>query len=270
MTIKSALSTDSNWFTSFLGVRLRGAGIHLLLSLWVASLAFCLVYTVWYPGAFWHMAGGRELFQLIVSVDVMLGPFMTFVIFNPGKGWERLKFDLMVIGLLQLLALGYGLFTVAQARPVYLVYTGDRFNLVAAGDLKYSDLALAENPQFAHLPWSGPRVVGTRSPRNETERFALINDSMAGKDVELQPRFYVPYNENQDRVYVRALPLQQLRIKNPSPEARELLEGALHRLPQESETLRWLPVMARTQEWIVLLDSKQQMRPLAYLPMLGF
>jgi len=252
-------------------MRLRGAGIHLMISLLLALLAFCLVYFAWYPGAFWQMAGGRDLFQLIVSVDAVLGPLMTFAIFNPGKGWGRLKFDLMVIGLLQLGALAYGLSTVAQARPIYLVYTGDRFNMVAAGDLGKNDLALAERPEFAYIPWSGPRVVGTRSPANETERFALINDSMVGKDVELQPKFYVPYGENQSRVAARALPLEKLRVKNPGPEAREMLDSALRGLSSgDSANLRWLPVMTRTQEWVVLLDTQQGMQPMVYLPLQGF
>lgn len=241
-----------------------------MISLCLALLAFCLVYFVWYPGAFWRMAGGRDLFLLIVSVDVVLGPLLTFAIFNPGKGWGRLKFDLVVIALLQLSALFYGLSTVAQARPVYLVHTGDRFNLVAAGDLSESDLALAERPEFARVSWGGPRLVGTRTPVDEAERSALIQDSMLGKDVQLQPKFYVPYEESSARVAAYALPLQKLRDKNPGPEARELLENTLRSLPQEPQTLRWLPILARTQEWVVLLDARQPMRPVAYLPLQGF
>lgn len=270
-TENTSATVSSPGLISALGIRLRSAGIHLALSLCVALLAFCVVYFVWYPSAFWRMAGGRELFQLIVTVDVVLGPLLTFAIFNPGKGWRRLKFDLAVIGLLQLSALTYGLSTVAQARPVYLVYTGDRFNMVAAGDLGERDLALAERPEFAHIPWSGPRLVGTRPPATEDERFALISDSMVGKDVELQPKFYVPYEENQARVAARALPLEKLRAKNPAPEARDLLDSALQRLvPQEPENLRWLPVMARTQEWVVLLDVRHRMEPMVYLPLQGF
>lgn len=270
-TERSPATVFSSELVSAFSIRLKGAGIHMALSLCVALLAFSVVYFVWYPGAFWCIAGGRELFQLIVTVDVVLGPLLTFAIFNPGKGWGRLKFDLVVIGLLQLLALIYGLSTVAQARPVYLVFTGDRFNMVTAGDLAECDLALAERPEFAHIPWSGPRLVGTRPPANEEERFSLINDSIEGKDVELQPKFYVPYEENQVRVAARALPLEKLRAKNSGAEARDLLDSALQRLaPQKPENLRWLPVMARTQEWVVLLDAQHRMRPMVYLPLQGF
>ncbi len=271
MTTKNTPATvSSSGLASALGVRLRGAGIHLVLSLCAALLAFCVVYFVWYPGAFWRMAGGRDLFQLIVSVDVVLGPVVTFAIFNPGKGWGRLKFDLVVIGLLQLSALVYGLHTVAQARPVFVVYTGDRFNLVAAADLNPRDVALAERPEFAHISWSGPRLVGTRAPADENERFSLITDSMMGKDVELQPKFYIPYDEDGSELAARALPLQKLRDKNPAPQAQELLGETLRQLKQPSDTLRWLPVMARTQEWVALLDARQHLQPVAYLPLLGF
>ena len=84
--------------------RLQASGVHLALSLLVASTAFALVYFVWFPNDYWEMAGGRELFWLVVSVDIVLGPLVTLAIFNPGKGWRRLKWDLVVVATLQLAA----------------------------------------------------------------------------------------------------------------------------------------------------------------------
>mgnify|MGYP002144062886 CR=1 FL=1 len=39
----------------------------------MAALAAGLVFGLWYPGAYRLMSGGRELFLLVTSVDVVLG-----------------------------------------------------------------------------------------------------------------------------------------------------------------------------------------------------
>ena len=66
--------------------RAYAAGIHLLISAAIAGLAAILVFVVWYPGPFRNMAGGRDLFLLVTSVDVVLGPLLTFAVFNRAKG----------------------------------------------------------------------------------------------------------------------------------------------------------------------------------------
>ena len=69
--------------------RCKAAAIHLLISLAVASIAALLVFVLWYPGAFRYLAGGRNLFLLVMSVDVVMGPVLSFTVFNAGtKGWS--------------------------------------------------------------------------------------------------------------------------------------------------------------------------------------
>src|SRR5262245_31520502 len=76
----------TNALPSFdLASRLRAAGIHLGLSALVASLAAALVLGVWYPMPHREVSGGRDLFVLVVSVDLVLGPLITFAIFDRHK-----------------------------------------------------------------------------------------------------------------------------------------------------------------------------------------
>ena len=98
--------------------RLRASAIHLAISLSVATLAALLVFGWWYPYPYRELSGGRELFALVVAVDVVLGPLITLVIFNVAKTRRHLMMDFTVIGLLQVAALAYGLWTVFVARPV--------------------------------------------------------------------------------------------------------------------------------------------------------
>src|SRR5688500_10809635 len=102
--------------------RFKAAGIHLSLSALIGALAALLVFGLWYPGAYSAMAGGQGLFIILVSVDLVLGPALTFVAFNTRKPRNLLVRDIITIALLQLAGLAYGLYTAYLVRPVALVY----------------------------------------------------------------------------------------------------------------------------------------------------
>ena len=77
--------------------RARAALVHFALSLVVAAAGALLVFVVWYPTPFREISGGRELFLLVVSVDVVLGPVITLAIFDRRKPWVELRRDLVVV-----------------------------------------------------------------------------------------------------------------------------------------------------------------------------
>ena len=115
--------------------RLRASGIHLGISVAIALLAALLVFLVWYPYPYREISGGRELFLILVSVDVVLGPLITLTIFNRAKPWRALRRDLAIVGLIQFSALCYGMWTVFVARPVHLAFEIDRFRVIHAIDV---------------------------------------------------------------------------------------------------------------------------------------
>jgi hypothetical protein len=142
--------------------RWKAAGIHLLLSAAIAGAVLAFMLTVWYPWPLFEAAGGNELIFILVGVDVTLGPLITLIIFKAGK--KGLRFDLTVIALVQLAALAYGIHTLYLARPVYLVYTLDRFELVTAKDLDPKDLAKVPRSEFQPSLLGRPRYVAAVFP----------------------------------------------------------------------------------------------------------
>src|SRR5947209_6892165 len=100
------------------GNRFKASGMHLAWSAGAATLAALLVFAVWYPWPYRQMSGGQQLFLLVVSVDLILGPLLTLTVFNPRKPRKVLLRDLVIIVAFQLSALMYGLHTVYVARPV--------------------------------------------------------------------------------------------------------------------------------------------------------
>src|SRR5256885_4161050 len=114
--------------------RVRAASLHLGISVIVALIAVASMILVWYPPPLFQLLGGFELLLLIVGVDVTLGPLLTFVVFKSGK--KGLKFDLSAIAFLQLSALIYGASVVFVARPGYIVFVKDRFEMVRVADIE--------------------------------------------------------------------------------------------------------------------------------------
>jgi hypothetical protein len=236
----------------------RAAGIHLLISCLVAALAAALVFGLWYPGAYLILAGGRELFLLVVTVDVILGPLLTFAVFDLKKPFKSLRRDLAVIGLLQMAALVYGLHTVYIVRPVAMVFEVDRFRVVAASQVHLSDMPSARE-QYRHLPLSGPWLLGTRTPEPGAEHTeALFLALQEGVDRGYRPRFWQPYPDSVADVAKKARPLSRLFTRYP--EIVNESRRALRALGVSESEATFLPVMGRGGDWVVILDRAHQPR----------
>jgi hypothetical protein len=228
--------------------RWRASGIHLLLSAALAAAVLAFMLTVWYPEPLFEAAGGERLIFILVGVDVTLGPLITLIIFKPGK--PGLKFDLVVIAMVQLSALAYGMHTVYLARPVYLVFTKDRFDLVSAKDLDPEDLQKAR-PEFAHLPLGRPRYIAALPPADREAREKLLMASLQGKDLQMYPQYYVPYEQEIPNALARAQPLALLLKRNP-----ERVQRGLRSAGRAEESVRFLPLRGSQTDGAVLLDAK--------------
>ena len=239
---------------------LRAAALHLLLSATVAGLVALLVFGTWFPAPLRSLTGGAELFWLIVSVDVVCGPLLTLVVFNPAKLRTELRRDLALVVVIQLLALGYGVHALSYARPVALVYEVDRFRSVSFADLDETD---AVNAPGWVQPWglSRPRTVGIRTAATLEEKIASVNASLQGVEPSQRPSWWQDYALSLPRVLQRARPLIDLRSKHPQQSA--LIDDAVALAitdTQAGETtdmaaLRWLPLVSRrATDWVVFLD----------------
>lgn len=233
-----------------LPARLKAAGVHLLISSAVAALAAGLVFLLWYPGIYRLMSGGRELFLLVTSVDVVLGPMLTFAVFNLKKGWPHLRRDLAVIAAIQLVALAYGLNTVYEARPVAMVFEVDRFRVVTAVDVYRLDLPEAL-PKYRTLPLNGPWLLVAELPEAVEERNKALFMAVGGVDIGQRPKYWRPFDEGRAVALARARPIEALMKKYPerAPEIQATLTEA--RLTTASA--RFLPISARG-DWIAVLD----------------
>ncbi|XFB08520.1 hypothetical protein AAGT13_06380, partial [Azotobacter salinestris] len=80
-----------------------------------------------FPGGLFQAAGGREGLKIVVAVDLVLGPCLTLIVFNLRKPRSELVRDLSLIALVQVLALGAGVWQVLKVRPLAVVQVFDTF-----------------------------------------------------------------------------------------------------------------------------------------------
>lgn len=244
--------------------RIRAAAVHLLISLALAALVAALVFGLWYPGAYRLLSGGRELFFLVIAVDVVLGPLLTFAVFDLRKGWPHLRRDLAVIGLIQLGALGYGLYTVLLARPIAMVFEVDRFRVLTSQQILLSELPQARL-EYRTLPLTGPWLLGTRLPSRGPESNDALLTAIDGIDIGQRPRFWQPYSESTADALARSRPVARLLAHYPARSAE--LQSRLRELGIDPSATTFLPVMARG-DWVALLGPAGTI--LGYLPVDGF
>jgi hypothetical protein len=241
--------------------KFRAVLLHFLVTLVMAAAAAALIFLVWYPDPFEAMLGGTRFFMLITTCDLVLGPLTSLIVYNSKKTRLALIFDYTIIGIVQLAAFVYGVMSISNARPAYIAFVKDRFEVVIAEDLADKDLLAAQDPYRTRPKW-GPVLIGTRSPATREERNDLIFAAMeGGKDRQNFPHFYVPYEQVAEEVKQAASPLEQLYKHRP--EARQLIAAEKLNVPEAQ--LRWLPIRGTRSFWTVLLDSNTG-RPLAYIP----
>lgn len=243
--------------------RLFAASLHLGVSLSLAVLVWLLVFKFFYPYPFNEVSGGHQLFLLIVAVDVILGPLLTFAVFSPVKIRHVLMRDLMVIGAVQMTALMYGMWTIYVARPVYLVHEVDRFKVVSAADVDESDLAEAP-VEFRRLSIAGVRTIGIRGARNGIEKFNSLELELAGRDLSLQPGWWQPLND-ENRASIRQHGKSVTLLRQRTTDGGAELDRILSAAKLTDKDVIALPLVTRLASWSVLLD-KHDLKIVGYLP----
>jgi hypothetical protein len=220
--------------------------IHLAVSVGIAVCVLLLVFIVWYPSPLHNAIGVTQIFLMVLAVDLVIGPLLTFVVFKHGK--KTLKFDLTVIALLQLAALLYGLYTVAVGRPAWMVYNVDRFDIVRSYELKEKYQTRAK-PEYAGTPLWGPQWVAALMPSDSEERNKLTLESVDGDaDLAQRPNLYAPVSTAKADMQKRAQPLDKLKALNKGNEA--LVDDLLKKYPQADS---FVPLKAPIQDMTVLL-----------------
>jgi predicted neutral ceramidase superfamily lipid hydrolase len=138
--------------------KLKAASYHFVISVIVFSIIFSVFILLWFPQPYFIVTGGWQGLIIAAAVDIVLGPLLTFIVFNAAKPTKNLKFDLSIIVLIQFSALILGIHTIYQQRPVANVFWKGTFSTVNAVslteqgvDLKLLSALSEAKPAFIYL-----------------------------------------------------------------------------------------------------------------------
>ncbi|WP_168405354.1 TfpX/TfpZ family type IV pilin accessory protein [Acinetobacter indicus] len=220
---------------------------HLLLSFLVALSVVGVVFFIWYPSSLATAVGVTHIFLMLLVIDVILGPLLGLLVYKEGK--KTLKFDLGVIIFIQIVALCYGVFSIEQGRPSWLVYNVDRFELVRKNDIILENIDQAQ-PQFQQVSWAGPQFAAVKLAASAQQRQNdMFTEVLGGISLAQQPDRYVELTQAKTQIQQRALPLAELEQYNSKAD----VEKTLAKYPNADA---WVPLKANTVDMVVLLNKE--------------
>ena len=224
--------------------RIRGFLLHLLASSLLAIGTICLVFLVWYPSPLHQAIGVTNIFLILLSVDVVIGPLLTLAVCKQGK--KSLVFDLSLIIVLQLSAFLYGIYTIAQGRPVWIAYYNDRFDIVQAFEMDHAYREKAKI-EFQKLSFTGPEFVAVKIPEGNSN--IIAEGLFTGVDIPQRADLYQPYASETKLVSKKAQDLSELKKYNSADN----VEKELSKWPQANS---FLPLKTNAQSMSVLLKRE--------------
>jgi hypothetical protein len=178
--------------------RLKALGLHLSASACALSLILGALYLGWYYWPGWALTEVTHVVVVMVGVDVVVGPLLTFVIAHANKPRRDLVRDIAMIVAVQLCALIYGTVSLWNGRPLYYAYSETVLQLVQAYDIDARESADGRrlNPDFAPHWYSRPRWIWAPLPQDPTVSQKIVASSIqGGDDVISMPRYFKPWEQ---------------------------------------------------------------------------
>ena len=248
---------------------LKAASWHLLASGVIGAAIYFFIFSFWLPEPFATLSQGKQLFVLILLVDMVCGPLLTAVVYNPAKPRGELWRDMALIACIQLGALAYGVHTVHQIRPLWMGFEKDHFRVIALADLQGQ--ALTEAPNALHTRnWLGPQPVGVRMVEGDDPSFLKsLELSLNGLPVAFRPAHWEPYPLYKERVLTIARPASELAARHAGQPGVDAL-GLITQHHSDLSAMLYLPLSTdRPTDWSVLLD-RTTAEIVGYVPLSGW
>jgi hypothetical protein len=178
--------------------RLKALGLHLLASAVVLTLILGSLYWGWYHWPGWYLADVTQVVLVMMGVDVVVGPLLTFVIANKNKPRRELTRDIGMIVAVQLVALIYGSTSLWNGRPLYYAFSENVLQVVQAYDIDHEQAQLGRTQNAALAPqwYSLPRWIWAPLPESSETREKIVRSAITGgDDVVSMPKYFKPWDQ---------------------------------------------------------------------------
>ncbi|MGP5175272.1 TfpX/TfpZ family type IV pilin accessory protein [Psychrobacter immobilis] len=226
------------------------ARYHLLFSTVLSAIIAALIYLVWYPSPLHLATDVLSTVLLLVAINLIVPPLLTVIVYKADK--KELMRDIVVIAAVQIAALLYGLFVIAQGRPAYLVFAIDDFEVVRPADVQWAKqttaievdnapkLGLFNQPKLVYSPFSADKNLRGLEQTEELTH---------GISITYRVDSYQPIMAAANVIKAKAQPLLALNNYNDTQQVNEILN-----LYPNADG--WLALKAPVLDMVVLTDSK--------------
>ncbi|MDH1488109.1 type IV pilin accessory protein [Acinetobacter johnsonii] len=218
---------------------------HLTVSLFITLIAFSLVFFVWYPAPLAKAVGVTHIFLMMLAIDSIIGPMLGLLVYKEDK--KTLKFDLSVIILIQVAALYYGIYSIAQGRPVWLVHSVDRIELIRNNDIQKQPNVKVK-AEYQYSAWTGPKYVGVLISNNNEQKQNDMFNAAFGLTLAKQPDRYVKFNAVKQNIQKYAQDLNSLDLFNNKQDINHIL----NKYPDADA---FVPLKANAVDMVVLINK---------------
>ncbi len=227
--------------------RFNASLLHLVFSACVLTFAIYLILWVWYPAPLHLAVGVTKIYLTIFLVSLIIGPLLTLIIYKHDK--TKLRFDITIIVLIQISTFLYGMHTVEQGRPAWLVFVVDDFEVVRPSDMGQHNSETIQTEYHAAL-WSSPQWIAAQYSKNAEIKQQQKEDEMfLGISLTTRSETYVPIEQVNKAILERSKKLNTLDTFNTS-------EQVIHALKNWPQATAWLPLKAPEQDMVVLINAQ--------------
>lgn len=226
--------------------RTKYSFVHFLLSLFLAAAIATLIQVQWYSPPLLKATGVLPAFLVIIAVQILLWPLLSLFVYKENK--KSLKFDLIIIVIVQIVFWVFSLYALAQGRPAWIAYTLERFELIKANEIVITDLDIV-NSDFRSPTWIGPQFVGTTLSKNADVRSKhLLEEVLGGISIAQRPEQYVNINIVKYRMLKEQHSLAELSKYNEISKVDKLIASY-------PDAHGYIPLRSQQVDMVVLLDD---------------
>ncbi len=232
--------------------RIKAFLIHLGISLVLfLALLYVIVY-IWYPPPFFKYDGGWQGIQLIIGVDLVLGPMLTLAVFNIKKARHLLKRDLTIIGIIQIGALIAGCWIVADQRTRLVIFSNDHFVSMTKTLMDESNIS---DTTLESLKSRHPAMGYVELPKNPEERKKFVQENSRKTPIFKRGDLYRPLT-NEALIDAAQYGFDLDETGDAVPDLKPKIAAFLTKHGKTSKEVSALPVYCRYGNPAMIIDRE--------------
>lgn len=232
--------------------RYTAAAAHFGVSLAIFSGLLFILLNNWYPSPFFTASGGWQGLKIVALVDLVLGPLLTLIVFNPFKSRKELRIDLSIIASFQVAALIWGVLTVYQQRPVAAVFWEDKFYTVPAQVLENQNYDLNLLSLYDE---EIPALIYAEKPSSTDGLTQMMHAMMEGRYTPFQQTgLYRPINQHLEEISKHQIDIHEVIEANAS--MKESLNELLKDTKSSIEDNIYIKLESRYRNIILVFDRQ--------------